>query len=141
MGVYLSVVGRRRLLRSRFRSCCGTPDCRDTTARRDLEQTSTCSFLHFAPSWGKLSRSYRVRMSKICLFFQIRGQTPNSPFLGFGVCPLNFNYFKIIIMRGHRPRLQLICDYSDSPLARDYIPDMNSRMRLRPLSSCSMDVA
>src|SRR5438034_171697 len=60
MGVYLCLVGSRRLLRSRFRSCCGTPDCRNTTGSSNLEQTSSCSFLHFAPL--TVGANYRTRI-------------------------------------------------------------------------------
>ena len=43
MGVYLCVVARRRLLRSCFSPCWGTPNCKNTAASSNLEQTGTAS--------------------------------------------------------------------------------------------------
>src|SRR5439155_8242 len=49
MAMSLCLVGRRRLLGSRFRFCCYTQSRRNTTGGSNLEQISSCSFLHFSP--------------------------------------------------------------------------------------------
>src|SRR5207249_11858783 len=69
MAMSLCLVGHRRLLRSRFRFCCYTQSRRNTTGCSNLEQISSCSFLHFSPlELGKYYTRIEFSAIKFSLF-------------------------------------------------------------------------
>src|SRR5215471_3955351 len=71
MTMYFWVVGRRGLLRSRFCFYCRcTQSRRNATGSSNLEQVSSCSFLHFSPlRVGKILHVDRDPGCKKFVFF------------------------------------------------------------------------